>query len=517
MKIFPERLRMFDLYAIRNKLHFVLSFLIVAFSRGTRVNQMTREAMVGDPYIDLVCPLDPLRNESATYRWSRDGSVLAACVSCSNGTVNITKFARQSHWIFSLGRDFHFRIRQPDISQDAGIYICTDDNRNEVVRVTLKIFVPASTAVITTEPQLIDRDLYVTEGKDVVVTCSANGKPAPDVNLQWRNVTMESFHFNVSKEYGKINQVDQTKARMYFVASRRQDGWKIQCLAHSNKSEHWSSQAYIHIYVQYLSNVSVFVIPSEARQGDRVVLLCQGEASPETNLTWTKVGSQWTRSAMKPVILENVSFKDAGTYVCTSRNKAGTQSRKTSLLVKISPSREVIRAGQSGSSMLQAVLIFTVLIFLFLLAILSVVIHFICHSAVYNNAGPNKRRLPTLPAAYPSFANPSRTTIEERSNSQISMKQISPSSSVTSSLPANLIPPRPKAKLPKVPFRSQLVDCEHSYMNTSVTQPDYLEVVDEKNDKEDLLYEDPDKNCFQSLSRDKEQPSNTNQILLCWD
>lgn len=383
--------------------------------------------------------------------------------------------------------------------------------------------IPASVPVIKTKPELIEQQhLYVAEGSSVNVSCSSHGKPAPKVSLQWSNVTLEPFQFDESRKLGDINQVDQTIGKMQFTASRRHHGLKIQCLAHNNKSSELGS-AYIYIHVFYLDNVNAFIIPSVAKPGDRVALFCRCEASPETNRTWTKIGSQFSRDASKPVILEDIAVKDAGTYMCTCRNQAGTQSGKTTLSVNASSSNLMLSTTQSGFSMLQAVLIFTVLIFLFLVAITGVIVHFVCHSAVYNNTGLNKRRLPTLPAAYPSFTSSPRTSIEERSNSQISMQHIGrPSLAGNSSLPAKLIPPRPKAKLPRVPLRPQRSESEHSYMNTSAQQPDYLEVVDEKTDKEDLLYEDPDKNCFQTQKTDSMPPpsmmtSNTQQILLSWD
>ena len=110
--------------------------------------------------------------------------------------------------------------------------------------------VPASTPVISSESKLIDNDLYVTEGQNVIVSCSAKGKPAPDVKLLWKNVTIESFYLNVSKDLGKINELDKTTSQIYFIASRTQHGMKIQCLTHNNKSETRQSQPYIHIYVQ---------------------------------------------------------------------------------------------------------------------------------------------------------------------------------------------------------------------------------------------------------------------------
>ena len=69
-------------------------------------------------------------------------------------------------------------------------------------------------------------------------------------------------------------------------------------------------------------------------EGDDVPLDCDANGDPIPLVTWRKDGTMLHRSnTTTSILITNIELRDAGTYVCTAKNRAGSVSQ--SILVRV--------------------------------------------------------------------------------------------------------------------------------------------------------------------------------------
>ena len=73
----------------------------------------------------------------------------------------------------------------------------------------------------------------------------------------------------------------------------------------------------------------------DVEEGDDVLLHCEANGDPIPVVTWKKDDQilQESYTTMSTFRITSIELRDAGTYVCTAKNRAGTVSQ--SILVRV--------------------------------------------------------------------------------------------------------------------------------------------------------------------------------------
>ncbi|CAI9737962.1 fibroblast growth factor receptor 2 isoform X1 [Octopus vulgaris] len=344
-----------------------------------------------------------------------------------------------------------------------------------------------SKPVFESSAKISGNDLIVHEGEEVSVSCKLTGNPPPTVTLRWMNTTDMNYHKNTSVK--RIE--DYIITNLYFTASRRHHNQEIRCKVTDDGQDPWAEESFLLLHVNYLDNLIAYAVPSSVVAGGRVAFVCKGSGRPAVNKTWTKSGSSWEKDAKELFILNNVSLKGTGIYICTMWNAI------------VLPAPAEVHEDVTAAPILNALLIFCILIFLLLFVLLVLVLHYI-YRTIPLKSRSCKRRLPNLPLSALSRS-------EDRVHPQVTVKVTQ--SSIRTANPAAAqgegpLPTRAKnSRLPNIPGKS-----EHPYVNTSTTHADYLELVDEncsEDKSEDLLYEEPGESYFRPTEPARKSSSST--------
>eukprot|EP00106_Octopus_bimaculoides_P019356 XP_014786798.1 PREDICTED: uncharacterized protein LOC106881087 isoform X2 [Octopus bimaculoides] len=326
---------------------------------------------------------------------------------------------------------------------------------------------------------------------------------------------MNTTDMNYNQNTSMKRTEDYIISNLYFTASRRQHNQKIRCQVTDAGQDPWREENFLLLHVNYLDNLIAYAVPSSVVAGERVALVCKGNGRPAVNKTWTKSGSSWEKDAKELFIINNVSLKGTGIYICTMWNAIGRTSAAVGLHVKeeerkVVPAPAEVHGDVTAAPILNALLIFCILIFLLLSVLLILVLHYI-YRTIPCKSRSCKRRLPNLPLSALSRS-------EDRIHPQVTVK-VSQSSKRTPNPAAAAtaqgegpLPTRAKnSRLPNIPGKSK-VTSEHPYVNTSTTHADYLELVDEncsEDKSEDLLYEEPGESCFRPTEPIRKSSSST--------
>ncbi|CEF60320.1 B-cell receptor CD22 [Strongyloides ratti] len=150
--------------------------------------------------------------------------------------------------------------------------------------------------IVNIEPSSI---YNVEEGKNVVITCLAEGNPMP-TSYEWRNLATGE-HFTGGKVWS-------------FVAEKSHSG-ELQCTA-KNSIGYGSKIVTLNVQYPPIVEVKNFINPSE---NDEVHLDCNVDSNPpSTRIIWTGPNN-FIQEGSK-LFIEKISSDQTGNYTCTASN-----------------------------------------------------------------------------------------------------------------------------------------------------------------------------------------------------
>ncbi|KAK7076289.1 ATP-dependent DNA helicase chl1, partial [Halocaridina rubra] len=242
-------------------------------------------------------------------------------------------------------------IRYVDF-EDEGQYECEASNGVGVAKsYTMNVKVEAI-PYFEKEPEVENK----AEGETAVFYCEASGRPPPKQYWIYNGMPIEEAPRNPRRivENNKIMIYNLTKA----------DTGNYGCNATNE-----------HGYVYKDVYVNVLALPPEIRtpptdvqsvDGQDVNMTCRVFGAPKPRITWIRDGHELTGGRFQvtsngDLVIKDVTFTDAGNYVCFAENKFGKQDAEGSLIVKKrteitdEPEDYEVAAGQTATFRCNAV------------------------------------------------------------------------------------------------------------------------------------------------------------------
>ncbi|XP_067659130.1 basement membrane-specific heparan sulfate proteoglycan core protein-like isoform X2 [Haliotis asinina] len=224
----------------------------------------------------------------------------------------------------AIERDGVLEIRSITAA-DAGQYRCiaTNNAGSSEGYAVIEISVPPTVVVSPKNEQ-------ITAGRTVELRCDVTGSPPPQI--RWEK--------DMGGQLPAQHQIRNGVLTIYNVAE--EDSGRYICTA---SNEAGSNRDYTYLRVQG----SPDIIPGggggqssvqTVNVGDRVDFECLVSGTPKPLVKWSKVEGALPASAVIGegiLIVPEVRPEDAGTYVCTATNQAGTVQSKVQLFVRARP------------------------------------------------------------------------------------------------------------------------------------------------------------------------------------
>ncbi|GFU50491.1 titin [Nephila pilipes] len=186
------------------------------------------------------------------------------------------------------------------------------------------------------------KDITVTVGESITVSCFASGSPQPVVKFRKlsdkNNISLQSNR--------KILATNETSNHLKITSVSYEDAGFYECVADNGISPKIKSN--FTIFVRDSPVLKEFQFEDNVKEGDFVSVLCivKTGAQPIT-FTWHKNGEELKASSKdvsienSPVtsvlILNSVTSESDGNYSCTAKNNFGNDRHSTTLNVKASP------------------------------------------------------------------------------------------------------------------------------------------------------------------------------------
>ncbi|CAF4028111.1 unnamed protein product [Rotaria sordida] len=232
--------------------------------------------------------------------------------------------------------------------EDEGVYECR--GHNELGYDTFSINVQ-----IEADPYWIEKpkDIHVTEGETVDVTCHTEAKPTPKVT-QWliNGIPLQ----DISVPYNPRRVI--MKNRLVIQNITKSDTAVYQCNV---------SNIHGFIFANFFINV-ISEKPKIQRgpdtlyrvvEGQSVILPCETNGVPTPKVYWHKrnriiTGVRYSISKDGSLTIQDVSSLDNGIYICNATNKFGSDIRNTTLNIKqktriqTRPNNQQIRRGSQA-------------------------------------------------------------------------------------------------------------------------------------------------------------------------
>ncbi|XP_068206070.1 LOW QUALITY PROTEIN: neuroglian-like [Palaemon carinicauda] len=242
-------------------------------------------------------------------------------------------------------------IRYVDF-EDEGQYECEASNGVGVAKsYSMNVQVQAI-PYFEKEPEVENK----AEGETAVFYCEAGGRPPPDHRWIYNGMPITLAPSNPRRF------VESNKITIYNLT--KEDTGNYGCNATNE-----------HGYVYKDVYINVLALPPEIRappsdvssvDGKEVNMTCRVFGAPKPRITWLRdkselTGGRYQVTESGDLVIKDVTFTDAGNYVCHAENKFGMQSAEGSLIVKKrteiteKPEDYEVAAGQTATFRCNAV------------------------------------------------------------------------------------------------------------------------------------------------------------------
>ncbi|KAM6456551.1 hemicentin-1 isoform 2-T2 [Liasis olivaceus] len=192
---------------------------------------------------------------------------------------------------------------------DTGRYTCTATNMAGSSSSSMEL-----TVLVPPKIHAAEDHYMVVENSQVVLSCVADGMPAPSVT--WRKDDTSALAKHSSEPYGDFI-IDNAKP---------EDSGSYTCIASNAAGED-----------AHTVNLTVYVLPAftelpgdvALNKGEQLQLTCKANGVPVPNIKWTFnnniIPAQYDGvNGLSKLVIERVSKEDSGTYVCMAENLVGS-------------------------------------------------------------------------------------------------------------------------------------------------------------------------------------------------
>ncbi|KAK9887060.1 hypothetical protein WA026_019995 [Henosepilachna vigintioctopunctata] len=289
----------------------------------------------------LECEYESTSKSYATVRWRKDSKVLKHDYDPMNHHQRIKIFANNGTLLI--------HNTQP---QDRGEYICEilTDHFAPVVSKPAKISI---IEILRFVPPPVDRNLEL--GSVAKVHCKAQGTPPPNVRWEKNGTTSDNFPSHITDMNGTL----------HFNGVLAADKGQYNCFASSTQGT-INASITIDVVVSPKFNI-IPKNPTEAMEGQSVVIDCVVEGDPKPTIHWDKnlVMNDFDKPRFS--VLENGSLfisevrkDDENKYGCTAGSSAGLNRKEAQLIVIASDDSTVTKAVLITMSVAAAYIILVV-------------------------------------------------------------------------------------------------------------------------------------------------------------
>ncbi|XP_014251088.1 hemicentin-1-like isoform X2 [Cimex lectularius] len=222
-------------------------------------------------------------------------------------------------------------------TSDAGVYTCLAENKVGIDKADIMLEI-LEKPVINNLPNEIE----VIKGKQAVLICKATGYPLPKVH----------WEFNENILNGK-NEGNGTVVLNISKASDTDEGIYL-CVA-SNKVN--TIMKKVQLLVLEPPLITPWVDIAKAAPGEEVVLECNAVAKPKSEISWFLNGEPFNEGYLSSdgTLRFQVRKNHSGDFNCVAINKAGSDSKKITLLIleppKFAPNLPSTVQTLSGSNL----------------------------------------------------------------------------------------------------------------------------------------------------------------------
>ncbi|KAL5285582.1 NPHS1 family protein [Megaselia abdita] len=199
-----------------------------------------------------------------TYVWSKDGALLDTKQRIISDGPNL---------IFS-------KLHR----KDAGTYTCEAMNSQGTATFAIKVSVEYAATIISTSNE--DEKIW-TQNSDAMVSCSVSGNPLKEEHIRWQR---NDYDISSDNERIRITYSNGT-SRLYIANVERNDVGNFTCIADNGKGA--SSLKNVMLLVEFAPeiNKSPQLFKYATKIGERGILKCLFESTPEPRITWQRDGT----------------------------------------------------------------------------------------------------------------------------------------------------------------------------------------------------------------------------------
>ncbi|XP_066565632.1 immunoglobulin superfamily member 10 [Amia ocellicauda] len=226
---------------------------------------------------------------------------------------------------------------------DRGHYKCVASNPAGVDTATVQLqVVAAPPGIVEDKRQQVRGEI----GQHLKMPCTGKGSPQPTIHwVLFDGTVVKPLHYINPKVFAFPN------GTLYIKDLAVSDSGKYECIATSSTG---SERRVVNLLVEQKETVPRIVTASDRRTdlnyGDQLQLNCSAFGDPKPRIMWRlpskAVVDQWHRMGNRihvllngSLIIDAVSEKDAGDYLCVARNKIGDDFLLMKVTVSMKPAK----------------------------------------------------------------------------------------------------------------------------------------------------------------------------------
>ncbi|XP_076455301.1 hemicentin-1-like isoform X2 [Babylonia areolata] len=218
--------------------------------------------------------------------------------------------------------------------RDAGVFTCIAQNNAGIDNrdIRLRVQIPPKISVG-------QREYTVLQNRTIVLPCQASGRPRPKIRWERNGQKISSSDYRIP--YGRVHYITLHTGGLAIPHVRADDGGVYRCVAQNKAGE---SYAEITLTVQIPPMIEEASQTLIASVGDRTVIPCVTMGNPPPTITW-----HYDRRRINPrdpkytlmddgsLVINSVTERDMGSYICYAQNIAGRDSQGRLLRVQVPP------------------------------------------------------------------------------------------------------------------------------------------------------------------------------------
>ncbi|XP_054839860.1 immunoglobulin superfamily member 10 [Eublepharis macularius] len=226
---------------------------------------------------------------------------------------------------------------------DRGLYTCMASNPAGSDTMTIRLQVIAAPPIILEEKR---QHVLVSVGESLKLPCSVEGSPHPNVHwVLFDGTVVKPLQYINGKLFLFPN------GTLYLRNVAVSDRGKYECIATSSTG---SERRVVILQVEHSDTIPRIAAASQRLTqlnfGDRLLLNCSAVGEPKPRIIWRlpskAVVDQWHRMGSRihvhpngSLVIDAITEKDAGNYLCVARNKMGDDLILMKVSVTMKPAK----------------------------------------------------------------------------------------------------------------------------------------------------------------------------------